>query len=912
MATSTDNGTEVLVGRERESTVVQNLIRQAALGRGGALVLRGDAGIGKTALIAGVLHETDGESHLSITGAEFEKVIPFAGIQQLCAAMPGRRENLPPRQQSALQVAFGEREGKPPNPFLVGLAVLGLLSDEANGIPVVCVVEDAQWLDDASAQVLAFVARRIDAEHIAMLISVREPSDTDQFRDLPELRIEGLRDEYAHLLLDRRIHAPIDPLVRHRIVGEARGNPLALLELPIDASAGGYAAPDVRGTANRIEATFLQRISALPAQTMTLLLIAAAEPLGDPVLLWKAMDHLDISPDAVIPAEEAGLLDIGPTVQFRHPLVRSAAYRAATREARRRAHAALAAVTDAATDLDRQAWHRAQAAVRPDEHLADDLEGSAGRAQARGGLAAAAAFMERAAELTPARQARGARTLEAARLAQVAGKFPTALRLITAVEDGALPGPRPGETMLLRAQIAFSTSRDDKAVAALIDAAEALDVEHARRAYLEAFVAAMYVGRSSPERMRQVAHAVRALPAHHVPSSGADLLVDGLAEYVVLGYAAAVPALRRALNALTGSDPVTTSDLQWLGLACTVAMDLLDDSAHAALADRLLRSAHESGALASLPGALNYRSGVHLLAGELNSAAALVGEGYTIASAIGGASLPYGELALAAWRGDKRRVEALVRDRGQVAERGEGRTLNAIDYARAVLHNGLGTYDQALAATTEVVEPEVVGFSAFLSSELVEAASRVGSPEAAGVALERLALRAEVSGTDWAIGLHHRAQAQLLTDAGAEERYLSALHHLGRTRIRSYHGRTQLIYGEWLRRRGRRNDARVQLGAAYEALSSMGLHAFADRAARELGATGEHARPRKSTPLETLTTKELDIARRAAAGATSKEIAAALFLSPRTIDAHLRNIFRKTAVTSRRQLRDLPLDDIPG
>jgi DNA-binding CsgD family transcriptional regulator len=637
-----------------------------------------------------------------------------------------------------------------------------------------------------------------------------------------------------------------------------------------------------------------------------LLVVAAAEPLGDPVLLGDALERLGIPAAAAAAAEAAGLIEVGSEVRFRHPLVRSAAYYAASPQDRRTAHQAIADVTDRVAAPDRRAWHEAQAAASPDERIAADLERSADRAQARGGLAAAAAFTQRAAELTPHSARRARRALAAAQLAQAAGSLESSLRLLASAESGELDAAQRGSAKLQRAQIAFQRSRDDDAATMLLEAAKALKGDRAREAYLEAFAAAMYVGRSSPGRLLQVAQAVRSHPLASDSPRALDLLLDGLSANVALGYEEAVPTLQRAVAALRAENIVVPDDLRWLGLACTVAMDLRDDAAHAVLAESMVQLSRSTGALAVLPTALNYRAGVHLLAGEFTEAGALVGEAYAVSVATGSADLIYADLALSAWRGDERGFAEIV-DRRSRAANGEGRTQMAIEYATAVLGNGLADYQRALDAARDAEKHDELGFNAFVSPELVESAARLGRPDLATLAIERLGDRARVCKTDWAVGMEFRSRALVSDGPDADELYRQAIASLGRTNLAVYLARTRLVYGEWLRRNRRRTDAREHLREAYETLSEIGAGAFARRAARELQATGEHPRQHASDALDTLTVQELSIARHAASGATSKEIAAALFLSPRTIDAHLRNIFRKTGVTSRRQLRNLPL-----
>src|SRR5919106_1497363 len=861
-----------LRGRQRELGRLLSLFREAAAGRGATLVVRGEPGIGKTALMAEALREASGLQVLRAVGAEFEMELPFAALHALCAPVLGSAEALPSPQRAALEAAFGIRDDGPPDRLLVGLAVLGLLSDGGQQQTVACVIDDAQWLDEASAHALLFAARRIESERVAVVFSMREDAGQHELAALPELWLEGLSDEEAVLLLESEIHVQMDQRIRDRIIAEARGNPLALLEMPRTAGwlevAGGFAVSELRATASQIEDSFIWRMAELPPETQLLLVVAAAEPLGDPTLLWSAVTRLGIVPGAAAPAEAAGLLEIDRQVRFRHPLVRSAIYGAARLDDRRRAHDVLAQATDPVSDPDRRAWHRAQAAQGPDEQTAAQLEQSAGRAQARGGLAAAAAFKERAAELTPDPARRATRMLTAARIAQSAGALDKSLRLLSTAESGPLEDDARAGAQLQRAQIAFQTARDDRSAAMLLEAANALDGDGSRDAYLEAFLAAVVLRRSSPGRLLEVAQAARARPIRE-PRRAPDMLLDGLSTHIAVGWETALPAMRSAIAALRNEGGLGTDDLRWLMLACIVAIELRDDEAHGALAEQQVQLARAVGALALLP---TY-------------------------------------LKLGGWRGDKRRLGELVAGIEPVVARGEGSTPVYIEYATAVLNNGLGDYQAALDATTEAGKYDELGLNAFALPERVEAAARLGRPDLAAEAVERLSARARICETDWAAGMELRARALLSDGPETDALYREAIDRLSRTRLKAYVARTQLVYGEWLRRERRRADAREQLRDAHESLSRMGAKAFARRAARELQATGEHPRQRSSDALDTLTVQELNIARRAASGETSKEIAASLFLSPRTIDAHLRSIFRKTGVTSRRQLRDVTLWD---
>ncbi|MBN2359043.1 MAG: LuxR family transcriptional regulator, partial [Deltaproteobacteria bacterium] len=660
---------------------------------------------------------------------------------------------------------------------------------------------------------------------------------------------------------------------------------------------------------SRIEDAFRRRSGRLPADTQLLLLVAAAEPTGDPELLWHAAAYLGIAREAAEAAEAAGLLAIDAQVRFRHPLARSAVYRAATLPDRRRAHGALAAATDPQRDPDRRAWHRAQTVLGTDEEAATELERSANRARARGGLAATAAFLQQAAELTPEPDDRTRRALEAAYAKHEAGAPDDALALLAVAAAGPLDALQRARLELLRAQVAFHTTRGSEVPGMLLDAAKTLsplDAALARETYLQALQASFHAGRLGHGRwLREAAEAAQGAPAPPTPPRPVDLLLDGLATSFTQGYEASVPTLQRALETLRNHDsPADDDNRRWLWLACHIAAMLWDDEAIYVLASRDVRLSRETGALATLPAALNALSSVLVLTGEIARAADLVAEEQAITQATGAPPLPNARLILAAWRG--RQPETLELYAAMVKEatgRGEGATIGLAQVALAALHNGLGNYDEALAAAAPPVEYDELTFSSVALPELIEAAVRSSQPERAATALELLRSRARASGTQWALGLEARSRALTATGPAAEEQYREAIERLGRCRMATHLARAHLVYGEWLRREGRRQDAREQLRTAHQQLSDMGAEAFAERAARELRATGEHPRKRATQPADLLTPHELHIARLVATGATSREVGAQLFLSPRTIEAHLRSIFRKLGITSRRQLR---------
>jgi DNA-binding CsgD family transcriptional regulator len=903
-----------LLGRRSECAALDRLVAGVTAGESRVLVLRGDAGAGKTVLLEHLAANAPGCRIARASGVESEMELAFAGLHALCAPMLGHLKHLPEPQRDALGTAFGLTAGQPPDRFLVGLAMLSLLAEVAEERPLICIVDDAQWLDRISAQTLAFVARRVLAERVGLVFALREPAGEQGLAGLPELVVGGLDGPDARALLDATLPGTLDDRVRERVLAEAHGNPLALLELPRGltpaAVAGGFTLPGAMPLASRIEQGFALQLEPLPAQTRGLLLLAAAEPVGDVTLLWRAAELLGIGPGDAAPAEAAGLLEIGARVRFRHPLVRSAAYRAATAPERRRVHGTLADATDPQLDPDRRAWHRAHATERPDESVAGELEHSAGRARARGGVAAAGAFLQRAAELTPDPARQGGRALAAAGAMFESGAPGAAEELLAVAELCPLDELQRALLAQLRAQIAFVFGRGDEAPALLVDAArrlEALDPALARATYVEALGAAMFSGRVYPDaRVRTMAEAALAAPAAPQPPRSVDLVLDGLASRCTGGPGAGAPLLRRALEAYA-NEPLERHEalMRWLLLtpvAQSIAVfELWDDEAFQSLATRAVQLARDTGALALLPVVLVYRSGVHLFAGELAAASDLIGEADAIASATGNAGLVYARLLLSAWRG----VEADAMEHinaGLASAGGEGEVAAMAGYATAVLNNGLGRYEAA-AAVAERLGDDDWGYAGAAQPELVEAAVRSGRPDVAAAALSRLEARTRAAGTDWALGVLARTRALAREGEAAEALYREAVERLERTRIRVELARAQLLYGEWLRREGRRLDARAQLRGAREAFGRMGAEAFAERARRELVATGETVRRLTNETRDALTPQETQIARLAADGNTNPEIGAQLFISPRTVEYHLRKVFTKLDVSSRRELR---------
>jgi DNA-binding CsgD family transcriptional regulator len=899
-----------LLGREPERAALDRLLEAATSGHGGVVVVRGEPGVGKTALLEYAIAAGREFRFARTFGVEGEMELAYASVQQLCFPILELMEHLPEPQREALGVAFGLRSGPSPNPFLVGLAIVGLLSEASEELPLLCCIDDAQWLDRASAQILAFVARRLLAEQIALVFATREPGEA--LAGLPELNVEPLGHRDARALLESVLPSPLDERVLDRIVVETRGNPLALLELPKGLTpaqlAGGFGVPDATPMSAGIKESFTRRLATLPYDERRLLLLAAADPVGDPALLWTAARHLGIPESAAHAVESEGWLAASPRVVFRHPLVRSAVYGTAGLQERREVHRALAEATDPDTDPDRRAWHRAQAAATPDEDVAADLDRSATRARARGGLAAAAAFLERAAALTPEPSRRAQRALAAAQMKFQAGALDDVLGLLSTSESGVLTDLERARVGLLRAQIDFATTRGNGAARLLLQAADrlaALDPMLARETYLEALVAAGFAGRlaGSGGTALEVARSVRtAPPAPHTPR-GIDLLLDGLATLFSDSYEAAVPILRQAQSAFATAIPAT-EELRWGWAATVVSVHLWDDERWDALSERHVRLARETGALADLQLALSQRISMHLFAGELSTAASLVEELQATTEAIGTTLAPYGRVGLLALRGREAEAASLIAgSRVEVTRRGEGIGISVLEWAEAVLYNGLGQYEKARASALRIAEhPQDLAPFNWHLAELIEAAARAGTPELATDAHRRLVAMTKASGTDWALGIAARSEALLAKGKRAERLYVVAIQRLGGTRIAIDLARAHLLYGEWLRRERRRLDARKELQVARDLFCDFGMDAFAERARSELEATGERARKRTVDTLDQLTPQEAQIARLAADGSTNREIATQLFISPNTVEYHLRKAFRKLEVKSRTQL----------
>jgi DNA-binding CsgD family transcriptional regulator/tetratricopeptide (TPR) repeat protein len=898
-----------LLGRRNECEALDRLLTEALAGRSGVIVLRGEAGVGKSALLQYLSDQADGWHSVTAVGVESEMELAYSGLHQLCGPLLDHLDRLPVPQREALATVFGIRPGPAPDRFLVGLASLTLFAEVAEEQPLISIVDDAQWLDQASAQILGFVARRFLAERIVMVCAARTTIDNEVLSGLPELTVSGLGDSEARALLLENLYGPVDAAVCDQIVTESHGNPLALLEFPrtwnVADLAGGFGLPDSHPVVNKIEQSYIRRLRRLPSETQLFVLAASAEPLGDPLLLHRAAETLGLDPAATDPAIDAGLLRVQGRIEFAHALVRSAAYHSATAEDRHRVHDALADATNPETDPDRRAWHRARATPGPGEEVAAELERSASRAQARGGAAAAAAFLQRSVALTPDWARRAERALAAAEASLQAGAFDAALALLATAEAGPLDEFQRARVDLIRGHVAWASGLGSEVPPLLFGAGrslEALDAELSRHTYMTAWFAATQAGPIPESRFREISDAILALPQpsklrpHH-------MLLNGLAVLAKRGLAAAAPILHEAAKAIP--DMSDEDVLRW-GMAATEATAAMwDHDGLLAISSRLVEVVRQAGALAELP--LHFYSlGIATTwTGDLAGAAALAAEADSIATAIGSHFPPFTLLRLQSLQGHEAETSALIAGViRQTAASGETTSATPAHWAASVLYNGLARYEEArvaaLQATMNTLDPTVTTFAL---PELIEAAARGGDHQLARETLDQLAETTQPAGNEFALGIEARCRALLSDETAADHLYREAIDRLTRAQLRPELARAQLLYGEWLRREGRRVEAREQLRTAYGTFVAIGMEAFAERTRREMLATGEKVRKQSPETREELTPQEEQIARLARDGLSNPEIGTQLFLSARTVEWHLSKVFTKFGISSRRELR---------
>lgn len=907
----------IVVGRRSEQDRIASLIAEAQQGRSGALVVRGDAGLGKTYLLEAAAHDCAATFHvIMISGAESEMVVDYAALQRIHVQLGADDVRLPEGQRRALRAAVGNDVSAAPDPYLVGLALVNLLSDAGAERPLLCIVDDAQWIDERSRQSLGFVARRLMADRVALIFATRDGGGSDHLDGIPDLALRPLNDAEARDLLNAVLPGRLDQRVRERILADAHGNPLALTELPHSTRpaqlAGGFALAGQGAFATAMEHTFVARVQELPDASRLLLLIAAAEPVGDPAWFWAAAQALGVSVDDAEPAELAGLISLDSRVVFRHPLVRSAVYRSEPAARRHRVHAALADVIGGADTADYRAWHRGRAIASPCEPVAAELVASAERARRRGGVAATAAFLESAVNLTPDPSLRARRALQAAAAKLDAGDPVAAARMIEIADAATVDDAHRARVVLLRAQLAFATDRGREGPGLLLAAARALSDHEplvARETYLSALMAAMIVGRLAEDADHEpvhIAEAARRGPPAPIPPRAVDLLLDGLAVRLHTGYADSASLLKSALHAYLRDVHAGTADPRWHDITNRICLDLFDFTAYHALATRQLELLRGAGELTVLPAALTTLAAARVIDGDFDGAQALLDEAFIVSAATGAPPHRSGTALLAAHRGDETLwLEMSARTVAEATARGEGTEVTVACYSQALLYNGLARYADAYEACRCGQDFDDIGLSGSLLLETVEAASYTRDFAAARAAAEELGRRAAASGTESALGLAARASALAKGERATDADYRRALTHLERSPLAVYRARTHLVYGEWLRRVGRDGDARTQLRIAHDVFAAMGADGFAQRAARELHSAGGSFGVRGRRYDAELTTQERHISRLVRQGHTNIEIGEHLLISHRTVEWHLRNIYQKLGITSRRQLRGM-------
>jgi DNA-binding CsgD family transcriptional regulator len=897
-----------LIGRTAERARLEQEVQKARGGHAAVLVLGGSQGLGKTALVDHAVSRASGFRVIRMHAVDSESQLPYAALQVLCAQLLDDVGQLPSVQRDALATAMGQLRGTDPDRFVLGLATLNLLAAAAGSRPLLCVIDDAQWLDQPSAQALAFVARRLESKPVVLLFATRNQADVGALHGLPELRLQGLPHVETRLLLARSNPGPIDPIVADRIVEETRGNPHALLELTRAASAaemaGGFGLSPSRDLSPQVGQELLQQVLALPPQSRQLLLTAAAEPLGDPRLLWRAAAELQLPRTAAGPLRSEGLLSLAPRVVFRRPLLRFAIHQLATDEERHDVHFALALATDPARDPDHHVWHLAHAADGPDEGLASELERLTPIARRRGGLPAAAAFLEQATMLTlhPGRLAD--RALAAAEAKHAAGADHDATRLLSTAEMYPLDDRRRGRLQRQRAHIPSPGNPD-----ILVEAARRIQTDRpdlARTTYLEAVAAAMAAGRLQPAgRSAEIAEAALMAPPSSRPTAS-DRLLDGLATRLTRGREESRKPLADALEAFRTTE-LSDRDAPWAGLASRVAADLWDDDAWDAFNLRAVQHAKDSGAVADLSAALDRRALAEVQFGNFSAASHLLTEIRAVESATGTSRAAHASMLLTAWCGRGQQASRQL----EAARRGalrcnDGLALTIGALSAAVLFAGQGRYDEALRYAREAAEntggPDEFEYRNWALAELVEAAARTGDLDEAARALRRLENRIEGSASQWALGTRALLRALISSDDDAERWYREAVDRLARCKVRPQIARAQLLYGEWLRRRSRRSDARGPLRAAWNLLTTIGAAAFTERAHRELLATGERAKARSVAASRQLTPQEIRIAAMARDGLSNPAIGARIFVSPRTVEYHLAKVFTKLGISGRGEL----------
>jgi DNA-binding CsgD family transcriptional regulator/1,2-phenylacetyl-CoA epoxidase PaaB subunit len=893
-----------VVGRREQRAALAALIDGARAGMSGAIIVRGAKGSGKTHLLDCAIADATDCLVLRSSGVEIESGLAFATVQQLCGPLVDRVAELPLPQAEALGVALGLEPGPTADPLLVGLGLVSLLAAVASERPVVCVLDDAEWVDESSAQAIGVASRRLAGVGVVLLLASGGSASITAFTGLDEMRIHALSRAEAQSMLSLELPGRLDPDVRDRILAEARGNPLAIRQFgratAVTALAGGFAIDAGAEVDAAIAAYVTGRLSPLPDDVTTALLLAAAEPLGDATSFQKALASAGLPADVQRAAEATDLVEIGDRVLFSHPLARHVVYRCASDGQRRDAHRVLAESVDGTARVDHVSWHRSQTCTGPREEVAEATERSSVAAGRAGGTAAAAAFLERAAELSEEPGARARRALDAARLHGRSGGFDDALRLIADIDHNHVGAATPAMAQLAAAEIAASTGRPDAALE-LLAAAEriaATEPELSVSTRLSALDVAACAGRLGTDGgVRHVAAVARSAIAPP-GRNGAEQLLHAAAARWRSEDVADHDALARAIDACCADESTVHT------FATRVAMELRDEKAWATLARRDVDHARRTGAAAQMPRALDLRACLHLSRGEVGLAESVADEAAHIARSIGAAEPALASILLAGWRcSNADPLEWIDAWSCRATSRGDGSALTLLDHCRSLVHVASGRYEQALHEAQRVFERDEPFVSAWAAPEVVEAAVRSGRPEEAAQAFECARSISHATGSSWARGIEQRCIALLVDDGSTDEHFRESIRHLERSGMRFDLARTHLLYGEWLRRNKRRLDARTPLRLALEVFDALGAVAFATRAVLELRASGGQARRRTPDTIVALTERESQVAELAGHGFSNPEIGKQLFISPRTVEYHLHKVFSKLGITSRSQLR---------
>ena len=898
----------MLLGRAAEIEVLARVIGQARAGGSAALVIRGDAGIGKTGLLNEMISLADDFELIRVDGVESEVHLGYAALHRIVLPFIDRIGHLPPPQRAALESAFGISASGPPDRFLVSLAALALLGDIERTSPLIVVVDDAHWLDLDSVAALEFAGRRLVGDRMVVVCAVREPlQDPPPFQGWRELHLRGLDEDSAHQLLLSLAKAPVQRRVARELVVAAYGNPLALggfvAELSPSQLAGRSPLPDPLPTGHLIEARFARQAEALPPETRMALLIAAAEPSGDPATIAAAAGQLGVSLTSLEPAEAIQLIRTHPGIEFSHPLVRSAIYSGASLARRREVHQALASATDRSSDSERWAMHRALASLGPDEDVALALEESALQARARGGYSAETELLVRSADLTPELRQRSRRLLSAAYGAHRASNLSLAQSLLNDARGGELDHVELADAQLLEGMIQVHIGKSSQSPVLLQRAAEAFEAfetELSHRAFLTALLAQCYAlhlaeGTTGRELGEAALESLREAEA----DSTVDILLRGMASLFVCDLGDAAPALHRALAHFEQMSAEEV--IEWYDVAWFIANALWDARASFSAIERVEGVARQQGAILALRHALLNSGMRETWEGKFSDAAARFAEFLDIRGSPIDAAL---DLELDAWRGDESAARAKI---GELLEHGTaigaGWVLQNAHLALATLELGLGNYREALAAAEALHAPRAPSWSCWALPLLVEASVKCGDKTAAKTAFRGVEEVAVVVQTPWALAIQSLCRAQISEESSEiTSSYQEAIAGFEDMQWFTYTGRAHLLYGEWLRRQKRRAEAGVELRTAYEIFEAMGARAFAERARIELQAIGERTMKRDGGAPTDLTSRELQIARLAATRLTTREIASQLFISPHTVEYHLRKVFQKLEVSSRRDL----------